>query len=68
MDSAKKKTDGNTHTESYVHDTIVDISKLISEDDKTQENIQMGIYSIIGIFTGLAFFNSNKKIKDDCSR
>ncbi len=46
---------------SYFHDTVVDISKIISDNEKTQENIQIGMYSITGAITGLAFFNSNKK-------
>lgn len=58
----KKKNDSATkHHVTYFHEIIVDVSKLLTNDEKTQENIQIGVYSIVGIFVGLALFNNNKK-------
>jgi hypothetical protein len=61
MDKKKKNEDVVHHNTTYFHEVIVDVSKLFTNDERKQENIQLAIYSIAGIFTGLAIFNNNKK-------
>lgn len=55
------KCEKNKHLPSFFHEIIIDISKLFTDDDDKQQNIQMTFYATIGMITGLVMYNDQKK-------
>lgn len=66
MKKSNTKSDPIVEISHFVYKSVVDLSEIISDDSKTQETIQVAIFSVTGAVGGLLLYFRTKN-KDQLS-